>query len=321
MRRFALFLLLMLVLSACTTTSTTAMSTPIEQAEAQRENTPITLPSPKATYSTLSTITATSEPLVETTVTDISNMSQHFRTNDYLLKSTIQLEDWTIISWELSSNEHKWGRNRVTISVMYQTVMIDNAVLGQLPQEDITGEGHPDVMLYIPERVWKYVMIYNLGDFITFDKITRVYFDSIPRDCKFEIKDLNNDDISEIINCDFAFGFFDCGPSWGPMPLTISTYDSISMQYNVVSPLYPEIYTETIQTLTELSEQSPEDKCLISGLLMNYFYSGQTEMGWSEMHRIYEGDDIDDFQKEMEELLETKRKAGRYVLLEDLENE
>lgn len=314
-------LILLLALSACAPTPSNPISTTIPQTEAHRKNTPITLPSTETTQNKLSAITATSEPLLETPITDIPNMSQHFRTDDYRLKSTIQLEDWTIRSWETRSSDHVWGRNRVTISVMFQTIMIDNAVLGQLPQEDITGEGHPDVMLYIPDRVWKYVVIYNLGDFITFDKITRVYFNSIPGNCKFEIKDLNNDNIPEIINCDRAFGFFGCGPSWGPVPLTISTYDANSMQYNNVSPLYPEIYTDTIQSLTELSEQSPEDKCLISGLLLNYFYSGQTELGWSEMRRIYQGEDIDDFQREMEEILEVKRKAGIYVLPEDLEIE
>ena len=261
---------------------------------------------------------AASSPMVESTVTSIPSMSQSFQTDDYILKSTMQLGDYKVQSWENPSVDNIWGRSRVSIHVVFQTIWIDNAYLGELPQEDVTGEGHPDVIIYIPERVWQDVMIYDLGTESTNDKITRVFYDSIPRDCNFEFKDLNNDGVSEIINCDRAFGFFDCGPSWGPTPLIVYSYDNNSMQYNNVSPLYPETYKETIEALTKSAEESPKDKCLISGLLMNYFYSGQIEKGWSELHRIYQGQDLDSFQKEMEDLLKIKRRAGLFVLLEDL---
>ncbi len=263
--------------------------------------------------------TKISTPLIKATDISIPTvMSQYFQTDGYILKSTIKLGDYKVQSWENPLIDNIWGRSRVSIHVMFQTILIDNAMVGQLPQEDITGEGHPDVIIYSPERVWENVIIYDLGTNDTNDRITRVFDDSIPRDCKFEIKDINNDNIPEIINCDFAFGFFDCGPSWGPMPLIVYSYDSISMRYNVVSPLYPEIYEEAIESSTKLSEKSPTDKCIISNLLMNYFYAGRIDKGWSELSRIYQGQDIDSFQKEMQDLLKIKRRAGRFILLEDL---
>lgn len=289
-----LVLITLLIINACSTNTQPTVATPLAFTQ------------------------TASLPTIEPTITSVPSMSQYFQTDDYILKSTIKLGDYKIQNWENPSVDNIWGRSRVSIHVMFQTIWIDNAYLGELPQDDITGEGHPDVIIYSPERVWQNVMIYDLGNEGTQDKVTRVFYDSVPRDCNFELKDLNNDGVPEIINCDFAFGFFDCGPSWGPTPLIIYSYDSNSMQYNNVSPLYPEIYKETIESLTKLAEESPKDKCLISGLLMNYFYSGQIEKGWSELNRIYQGQDVQGFQKEMEDLLQIKRKAGLFVLLEDL---
>lgn len=277
---------------------------------------------PTNTYSPTITITPSSiQPLVPSTT-----MAEMFRASEYTLETTITINEpgryYQIQSWDNSTND--WGADqRVSIkNEPFETIWIEYARLGQLPQVDITGEGDPDVIIYGQgARLANPVYIYNLGD-----ELTRVFMNYRPSSYRpsgcnldsFEFKDLDNDGILEIITCDAAFGSFDCGPSMGPMPLIVYSYDSELMQYNIVNPLYPEVYSESIETLTKLAEESPKNKCIISDLVMDYFYSGQIEKGWSELTRIYQEDDVENFRQEMKDLLQFKREIGIFVLLEDL---
>lgn len=272
--------------------------------------------------------TVTTTPSLAQTSESAQSMAEMLHADEYILENVITIKEpgryyYEIRSWDNAKNDYL-ADNRISISTWsFETIWIDYARLGELPQVDITGEGDPDVIIYgWGARLSNPVYIYNLGY-----ELTKV-FDSYRVSCSrpsgcdfdmFEFKDLNNDGVYEIISYDAAFGSFDCGPSMGPMPLIIYAYNSELRHYEIINPLYPEQYNEIIETTTRLAEESPKYKCVVSDHLLNYFYSGQIEKGWSELNRIYQGDDVESFRKEIEDLLEFKREKGRFVLLEDLE--
>lgn len=280
-------------------------------------------PSSVGTDSPIITIT----PLLSQTSESTNSLAEMFSADEYILETAITINEprryYQIQSWDNSTSD--WiADNIISISNgPFETILIKYARLGELPKADITGEGDPDVLIYgWGARLANPVYIYNLGEELT--RVFRSYRSSCsrPSGCDFEMfdfKDLNYDGIPEIITYDTALNRFDCGPSLGPMPLIVYAYDSELMQYNIVSPLYPEIYSEIIATLTELAEKSPEYKCVVSDLVMNYLYSGQIEKGWSELDRIYQGDDSEAFREEMENLLQFKYERERFILLEDLD--
>lgn len=319
-------ILMLLVLTGCNTQITTQTRATISKNTETHTPTPVATFTPKPTSTDKPTVTMT--PLPTQVLTPTYSMAEVFKADEYVLETTITIFEpgryyYQIQSWDNTTRD--WtADNRITIKdEPFETIMIENARLGELPQTDITGEGDPDILIYgWGARLANPVYIYNLGN-----KLTRVFMSYRPSNyessgCPYdllEFEDLDNDGVLEILTCDAAFGAFDCGPSMGPMPLIVYAYDSELMQYNIVNPLFPEIYSETIEALTKLAEESPERKCIVSDLLLNYFYSGQIEKGWSELYRIYSGQDVDDFRKELENLLESMRKAGRFVLLEDLD--
>ncbi len=277
------------------------------------------LPTSITSASSIQTMsTSTTEP----TSTNLLNMSQYLGTDEFVLEETLELKKpyyYTIQTWDNPISDRS-SDHRISITKSVETILINDAELGNLPQGDITGEGDPDLLIYVGKgSKFGPVYIYNLGQ-----EVTKVFSGVIPRqggkegECRFAVQDLNNDGIPEIINCDAMFGFFDCGPSFGPMPQLIYEYNSEIRQYHVVNPLYPNLYTRSINYYTELVKKFPNDKCWISSLLMNYFYSGQIDKGWSQLPRLYQGKDIDEFQKELDEMLAFKQKAGLFVLPSDV---
>jgi hypothetical protein len=297
------------------------------QTERQLETpVPIRTISPMPTNT--SSPTATITPFPTQTLEPAMSMVDVLRADEYVLEDVVVFDKPWRYHYEIQSWGNTITNSRVNdrVSIVGQpfvTIFIDHAWLGELPKADITGEGDPDVIIYgWGARLANPVYIYNLGDELT--RIFHVYRPSNyePSGCPydlFEFEDLDSDGVLEILTCDAVFGSFDCGASMGPMPILVYSYDSEAMQYSIVNPLFPEIYDEPIRKLTKLAEESSERQCIISDLVMNYFYSGQIEKGWTELYRIYRGDDIESFRQELENVLSFRRDLGRYVLLEDIE--
>ena len=189
-----------------------------------------------------------------------------------------------------------WGYdNIVTISADGQTLAQIEMVweIGELTGGDITGEGHPDVIIETftgGAHCCFSTTVYDLGPTLTEVLETR------ESNCGGGFEDLNGDSIPEFVTCDDLFAYAYCPYAFSPMVQAVLQYDPVR-GYVPAGPHFPDLYTEAIAQHTELAydtvlseglgEWDQTTKCVVLPLVLDYLYSGQADRVWTELNGLY----------------------------------
>ena len=153
-----------------------------------------------------------------------------------------------------------------------------------LPAADLTGEGQPDIGFSLrwggSHCCWGTVL-YNLGD--TPQQVLWVGGETGVG----KFRDLDNDGDWEFITRDRVTGI----PCSQPSPMAVLAY-SPGLGYAPASPQYPAVFEPEIMDYTAVAEQRAQQnggmtQCDVSDLMLDYWYSGQSERGAAEFARLY----------------------------------
>jgi hypothetical protein len=180
--------------------------------------------------------------------------------------------------------------------------------------QDITGEGHPDVVVdlwYRGSYTSSSTRVYDLGPLPT--KVLDSPF--VATDPIYEVpcppvgvfSDLDGDGSAEFVTCDDA-------PRWGYygaaninpyaehrrlMVMAILEYEP-GHGYGPAGPRFSQVYGPNIASYTAKAEEhAAQDRAGGTGyspdalvaLAFNYLYSGQPGKAWAELDRLYDGPD------------------------------
>ena len=170
------------------------------------------------------------------------------------------------------------------------------SLLGELTGTDITGEGHPDVIVEVftgGAHCCSSTIVYDLGP--EFTKVLETPLSN----CGGSFEDLNGDGVYEYLTCDDLFAYFYCPYASSPVVKVVMEYKP-GHGYVPASPRFAYLYEDAIAHDTALAEEyGPGDlgewdgsnKCAVLPVVLDYLYSGQPERAWESFEKFYTGTD------------------------------
>lgn len=191
-----------------------------------------------------------------------------------------------------------WAQPRVQIEA------VDS--LDDLTGSDITGEGHPDVIIHTFTRgahCCFSTFVYDLGP-----TITKV-LETPESHCPSTFGDLDGDGVSECQTCDDLFAYRYCGYAGSPMPMVILEYGP-GQGYVPASPRFAYLYAGDIvahtlraqqATLGGMCQDDGTTKCAVLAVVLDYLYAGLPQYAWAELYRLYRCPDVAVFRAEIEQ--------------------
>jgi hypothetical protein len=212
----------------------------------------------------------------------------------YVVEDERLIGAYSVALWH-NTADGSWSFNDIaTISVGGETLVQLESVFGfgDPTGRDITGEGHPDVVL---ERFTGgahccfSVIVYDLGPTLTKVLETR------ESNCRGRFEDLDGDSVLEFITCDDLFAYVYCPYACSPMVQVIMRYEP-GRGYVPASPHFVHLYVEITArhvelaegaTAGELGEWDETTKCAVLPLTLDYLYTGQADRAWAELSRLY----------------------------------
>lgn len=251
---------------------------------------------------------ATDTPLpIPTAVAPISTV---FPDVAYVLVEEHVIGSYALRLWEDPAREEFVIDSVATISAVGQpTALIEFASgFGDLTGSDLTGEGHPDVVIETytgGAHCCFATYAYDLGPVMTKMLETPV------SNCGGAFEDLDGDGVFEFITCDDSFAYVYCAYAGSPVVKVIYQYEP-DRGYVPASPHFAAHYVEDIAAHTELAEQAQPGemgewdnttKCAVLGLVLDYLYAGNADLAWAEFERLYTYPDAPDFRAEIEEIV------------------
>jgi len=109
-------------------------------------------------------------------------------------------------------------------------------------------------------------------------------------ECPAEIKDLNDDGISEIIGCDSAWAYRYCSFANSPLPTIVWTwdgeyYDIVNYDYRAITLEDAGYYFDQIlnQNLDNEDLEAGEHLCATLGLSLPYLYEGREDLAYQAL--------------------------------------
>jgi hypothetical protein len=233
--------------------------------------------------------------------------SELFPEARFALQEEHQLGSYVVRLWRNTTSETDW-ENIVTLAVGgQQLVQIEPvASLGDLTGKDITGEGHPDVI------VERYsggahccfsTAVYDLGP-----ALTKV-LETPESNCSGRFDDLDGDGVFEFVTCDDLFAYAYCPFAGSPMVKVILRYEP-GRGYGPASPRFAHLYEGDIAEHTQLAEKTKPGemgewdgttKCAVLPMVLDYLYAGMADRAWEEINRLYPYDDVKSFYAEIEQ--------------------
>lgn len=227
-----------------------------------------------------------------------------------ILDRQLLIDDYVVRIWKSgasSANSYDGIGQIVRLS--------DNAVLIQLDYvtefpmnmaTDINNNGIPDIVINTftgGAHCCSSTIAYDLG--ATPIEILRT------RESNYAgyFEDINSDGLQDFITADDIFAYAYCPYAFSPAVRVILMYDSAVGRYVPMSKFYPEQYADAIAESTtvattaadgDFGEWDGTNKCAVLPVVLNYLYSGQYDMAWTEFYRLYRGADADAFRAEIE---------------------
>jgi len=235
-----------------------------------------TPPQPTATASPPPTATSAYEPIPAT----------------YVVEEEWLIDPYAVRLWR-NTAEDGWGFDNIaTISAGDRTlVQIEMvSVLGDLTGVDITGEGHPDVIIEIftgGAHCCFSTLVYDLGP-----TLTKV-LETPQSNCGGRFEDLDGDEVFEFITCDDLFAYVYCAYAASPIVQVILQYEP-GRGYVPASPRFVHLYAEEIavhirraEGTEDLGDWDGTNKCAVLPLVLDYLYTGQADQAWAALNRLY----------------------------------
>ena len=176
--------------------------------------------------------------------------------------------------------------------------------LHDLTGTDITGEGNPDVVIETYSggaHCCFSTIVYDLGPTPT--EVLR----TPESNCSGSFEDLDNDGVMEFVTCDDLFSYQYCCFAGSPAVKIIMKYYP-DEGYLPASTSFRLLYAEDIANHTAAAEKAPPgeycewdetNKCAVLPVVLDYLYSGQWDMAWSELDRLYPHADRETFKEEI----------------------
>jgi len=236
----------------------------------------------------------------------------------YAIKEERTIGAYTIRVWQNTNSESSLGFDGiVTIQAVGQPlVQIDMAPgLHELTGTDITGEGNPDIVIETfsgGAHCCFSTIVYDVGPTLT--EVLR----TPESNCSGHFEDLDGDGSMEFITCDDRFAYQYCCFAGSPAVKVIMKYVA-GEGYLPASTSFRRFYTEDIANHTAAAEKAvPGDfcewdettKCAVLPVVLDYLYSGQPDLAWSELVRLYSYSDREQFKQE---ILQTVGASPLYV--------
>ena len=225
----------------------------------------------------------------------------------YAIEEQRRIDGYTIRLWRNTADDG-WGFDGIaTISVGEGTLaQIEGAsAIGAHTGDDITGEGHPDVVIETYSggaHCCFGTIVYDLGP-----NLTRV-LESPQSNCGGHFEDLNGDGVLEFVTCDDLFAYAYCPYAVSPVVMAILQYMP-GDGYIPARPSFAYLYAEPVVQHTEMAETAEPGefgewdettKCGVLPLMLDYLYTGQAVLAWMELDRLYDFPDGRVFWAELE---------------------
>ncbi len=214
--------------------------------------------------------------------------------DSYVVQEERLIGDYVIQLWHNAATDSLFFENVATISANGQTLaQIEMASgFGALTGTDVTGEGNPDLIVETYSggaHCCFSTILYDLGPTLT------KLLESPWSNCGGNFQDLDGDGVFEFSTCDDTFAYAYCPYAAAPMVQVTLRYEA-GHGYIPASPSFAHLYAESIAHSTEMAENAtPEGmgewdqttKCGVLPLVLDYLYSGQADLAWSEFNRLY----------------------------------
>lgn len=183
------------------------------------------------------------------------------------------------------------------------------AKINDLPAEDVTGDGFPDVWFetYAGGSHCCYgTVIYNLGSVPVkvLDILESPFYYGTGTGI---FQDLDGDDAYEFITRDPLKGI----PCSGPSVKVILQYTP-GQGYVGAGPRFAGAYADDIAAHTRRAEEEIDlsregYKCGVSEVIADYLYAGQADLAWQELQRLYQGADLAQFRMQLAQVISEGR--------------
>jgi hypothetical protein len=212
----------------------------------------------------------------------------------YVVEDEQVIGAYGVTLWRNTSPDSWSYDNIVTISVGEEMLVRTESVFGleEHTGYDITGEGHPDVVI---ERFTGgahccfSVIVYDLGP-----TLTKV-LETQESNCGGRFEDLDGDSVLEFVTCDDLFAYAYCPYASSPMVQVILQYEP-GRGYVPASPRFAPLYAEitaehaelaAMTAAGELGEWDGTTKCAVLPVMLDYLYTGQPDRAWAEFSHLY----------------------------------
>jgi hypothetical protein len=212
----------------------------------------------------------------------------------YVLEEERLIGRYTVQLWRNTAGDIMGFDNIATISAEGQAlVQIEMASgFGDLTGSDITGEGHPDVIIETYSggaHCCFSTIVYDLGPTLT------KMLETPQSNCGGQFEDLDGDGVFEFVTCDDLFAYAYCPFAASPVVQVILQYEP-GRGYLPASPRFAHLYAEEVAAHTqmaqearpgELGEWDGTTKCGVLPLMLDYLYTGRADQAWTEFNRLY----------------------------------
>ena len=165
--------------------------------------------------------------------------------------------------------------------------------LGAETGEDLTGEGHPDVLFHVftgGAHCCFSSVLYDLGTEV------RLVLRTPLSNCGGEFKDLDDDGTREFLTCDDLFAYAYCTYAFSPAVRVVLAYDP-ELGYVPVSPQFTDLYEQDLTLHAGLPGECIEcgwdgtDKCGVLPLVLDYLYTDRPSEAWQALEQLYDEPD------------------------------
>jgi hypothetical protein len=117
--------------------------------------------------------------------------------------------------------------------------------------------------------------------------------------------------VQEFVTCDDVFAYAYCPYASTPLVTVVLAY-APGEGYVPAGPRFPEVYRSELERLTTqaesavpggLGEWDSSTKCAVLPLILALLYSGQEELAWTELARLYSYADRATFRMQIEQTI------------------